>query len=157
RSHAGRSRKERRRWSTAPRSRRRPSAAPNGWWAKSSPTAARRSCSSRRNCAAASRGAPASSRASCVRRAPGPSSLARSRPLERPGGVLGEQLVVVRGVSLDPLALLVTPHVAERDQRVPLQPARLVARHVEAVVLLDYRAAVVDEPADEIDVPASVL
>ena len=50
RSRGGRSRRAPGGWSTAPRSPRRRSAAPNGWSARSSRTAARQSCSSRSSC-----------------------------------------------------------------------------------------------------------
>ena len=46
------------------------------------------------------------------------------------------------------------PHVPERDRRVAAQPARVVPRHVEAVVRLDERATVGFEPRDEVDVAA---
>ena len=42
--------------------------------------------------------------------------------------------------------------VAERDERVPAEPAGVVARDEEAVVLLDQRAAVGLEPGPQVDV-----
>ena len=60
------------------------------------------------------------------------------------------------GVALErrARARLVGADVAERDERVPAQPARVVARHVEAVELGDELAPVGLEPRDEIDVRA---
>src|SRR5947208_565909 len=54
--------------------------------------------------------------------------------LERPARVLGEQLVVPGGLALDRRALGVAADVARCDQGVPLQPAPVVPRHVEAGV-----------------------
>ncbi|HST15294.1 MAG TPA: hypothetical protein VLJ44_10650, partial [Gaiellaceae bacterium] len=43
-------------------------------------------------------------------------------------------------------------HVPERDRCIAAQPARIVARHVQAVVRIDDRPAVRFEPRDQVDV-----
>ena len=53
-------------------------------------------------------------------------------------------------------ARLVVADVAERDERVPAQPARVVPRHVEPVELVDQLARVGLEPRDQIDVRGRV-
>ena len=78
---------------------------------------------------------------------------AARRSRERPGRVLAEQLVVAVGVALDERrAARPRRRCSRRDERVPAQPARVVARHVEAVVALDELGAVRLEPLDERDV-----
>ena len=64
-----------------------------------------------------------------------------------------EQLVVAGCIALERRErALGLAGVAERDERVPSQPARVVARHVEPVVRGDERRAVGLEPGDEVDV-----
>ena len=74
-------------------------------------------------------------------------------PRERPARVLGEQLVVALGVATQrgARARLVGTDVPERDERVAAEPARVVARDVEAIHLGDELAPVGLEPGDEID------
>ena len=66
--------------------------------------------------------------------------------------MLREHRVVVLGVALEQRQVLGPAHVAERDQGVAFQPARLVARDVQPLVVIDDRASVGFEPGDEVDV-----
>ncbi len=127
--------------STAPRSPTSRSAAPSGSSARSSPIAARRSCSSRRSCAhgraprtrarAELRPARAQRRASRAH--------ARRAPTWRCSAIAQRRRssAAMRSSSGDVLG---AADVAERDERVAAQPARIVARHVEPVVAGDQRA-----------------
>src|SRR5665213_4451246 len=66
--------------------------------------------------------------------------------------MIGDQLVLVGRVPLENRDVLGTSRVAERDECVTPQPARIVARHEEPRILVDERLAVLLEPRDEIDV-----
>src|SRR3954447_15508559 len=78
-------------------------------------------------------------------------SRSRAKPFERPVRVLGEQLVVSLGERLDRTGVLGAADVPERDERVPLQVARVAARDVEALVAVEQLAAVGLEPGDQVD------
>ena len=56
---------------------------------------------------------------------------------ERPLGMLAQEVVLVLGKARDGFALGLAADVPGRDERVPAQPARVVARNVEPVVSLD--------------------
>ena len=51
--------------------------------------------------------------------------------------MLAQELVVARRVTLEERDVLAAAGVAERDERVAAQPARVVARDVQALVLVD--------------------
>src|SRR3954468_7335301 len=54
-------------------------------------------------------------------------------PLERPNGVLAQELVVALRVRSNRVPFGVAPDVARRDERVAAEPADVVARDVEPV------------------------
>src|SRR5712691_3640973 len=68
--------------------------------------------------------------------------------------MLREQLIAASGVALEDAtgARVRLAGVAERDERVAAQPARVVARNVEPVVPFTERCAVRFQPVDEADV-----
>ena len=136
---AGRSRRALAGSSTAPHSRRRRSAAPNGSSARSSPTAARRSCSSRSSSGHGSPSGRASSGSSSVRRARRASLLARA-PRRAPTPRARRAARRRRREALEQRLVARVAGVAERDERVAAEPARVVARDEQAVVLGDQRA-----------------
>src|SRR6266516_3053401 len=72
------------------------------------------------------------------------------QPLERPLGMLAQELVVV--LRVPPGEARVAAGVAERDERVPAQVARIVVGHEEPVVALGQPVVGSLEPVDERDV-----
>src|SRR5438105_7444262 len=70
-------------------------------------------------------------------------------PGERPAGVLGEQLVVPGRMALDRGSFGRTASVSYSDERVALEPASVVLRHVEAFVARAQVPAVLLEPVHQ--------
>src|SRR4051794_15221582 len=68
---------------------------------------------------------------------------------QRPLRVLTEQRVVLLGVPLGERRVLCPADVAERDERVPAQVARVLLRDVEPLVAADELVAVRLQPVDE--------
>src|SRR5947207_14928951 len=66
--------------------------------------------------------------------------------------MLCEQLVVAIGVPPEHRLVVRRADVAERDEGVPPQPARILPRDVQPVELRDERRPVLLEPRDEVDV-----
>src|SRR5436853_1179138 len=78
-------------------------------------------------------------------------------PLERPDGVLAQELVVALGVRSNRVTFGVAADVARGDERVAAQPAHVVARDVEPVETAHELVAFRLEPLDERNVRARIL
>src|SRR6266516_5563369 len=89
-------------------------------------------------------------RATARSRASGAARSRGAQPLERPLGVLAQELVVALRVA--PGEARVAARVAERDEGVSAQVARIVAGHEEPVVALGQLVVGSLEPVDERDV-----
>src|SRR3954471_887173 len=76
---------------------------------------------------------------------------ALAEPRQRPARELGDDRVGIVERALEHGHVLAAAAVAQRYDGVPPEPARVVARHVQPVVLLHERAAVGLEPRDEVD------
>src|SRR5206468_322892 len=74
------------------------------------------------------------------------SGIAGIHPSDRPLGVFTQHVVVVLEVGLDGRALLGAADVAGRDERVALEPASVVARHVQTVVTLSQLGGIGPQP-----------
>src|SRR6266849_4119768 len=72
-------------------------------------------------------------------------SRARLDPRGRPGGVLALNLVFTLRDRREQRQMPAVADVAECDESVPPEPARLLARHVEALELVDELASVTGE------------
>jgi hypothetical protein len=71
--------------------------------------------------------------------------------------MLGKQLVLAAREALEDRHVRLIPRVAEGDERVSLQPARIVSRHVKTFEALDHLSPVFLEPLHEIDMPGCAL
>src|SRR5436305_3942569 len=92
-------------------------------------------------------GPRADGRSRSTTRASGAPSRALRDPCERPARVLRDELVLAGGSALECGNVLRAAGVAERDGRVPAEPARVALRDVQALEPL----AIPFEPGDEID------
>src|SRR2546423_14502261 len=73
------------------------------------------------------------------------------QPLERPLGMLAQEVVVPGCVLCERRPVLGPARVAESDERIPSQVAAVVPRHVEPLVALAKLLAPALEPVDERD------
>src|SRR5581483_11046655 len=85
-------------------------------------------------------------------RSPAAASFAPLQAVECPPRVLGEHGIVAVRMALDLGANAAVTDVSRGDERIALQPARVVPRHVEALEGADVAL----EPLDEVDVGAPV-